>query len=320
MARSRPRLCIVASCTDRKTALVSEELQLRTVGPGSVPNRAAEWCRRLVESPVPSKRAIDLYAGGHWAVVRSLPGLATAQGWDAKLWVMSAGYGLVAGEAPIRPYSATFSRGHDDSVGRTESDRREWWKCLSMYSIAVPRHHRTFATLMSGDRQAIYLVLGSASYLVAAEADLVRGAQALEGGGRLLVVSSRSGLEATTLAPYCVPSEAPLRSVVGGALTSLHARVASRIIRESRQHGFNLATLRARYGDLVEKLHVVGSPAGVRQSDSEVRARIRTALARGSPSSTALLRALRSRGLACEAKRFRLLYLEERQRKAVHAT
>src|SRR5439155_924306 len=74
--------------------------------------------------------ALDLYGGEHWQVARSLPAHGVEGGREVKLWVSSAGYGLVPAEAPLRPYAATFSSAQADSVlrpGAPMSDLTVWW-------------------------------------------------------------------------------------------------------------------------------------------------------------------------------------------------
>ena len=47
-------------------------------------------------------------------VARGLPD--EAGGRPAQLWACSAGYGLIRADALVRPYAATFTSGHPDSV------------------------------------------------------------------------------------------------------------------------------------------------------------------------------------------------------------
>src|SRR5262245_32875137 len=112
----KPVLQIIVSCTNRKTASVPEPLRLRSVPTGSSNSRVSEWCRRLERHRGPTVAAERLYAGEYWTVAKELPELARETGYKAKLWVMSAGYGLMPVSACIHPYSATFASAELDSV------------------------------------------------------------------------------------------------------------------------------------------------------------------------------------------------------------
>src|SRR5438445_13309175 len=112
---------ILASCTERKRLPAPRALRLRNVRHRIAGERAARWWQQLMHEQTETLPATDLYAGGHWSVVRRLPEVARTRGLHPSLWVISAGYGLVAANARLRPYSATFAPGHPDSVSRNGS-------------------------------------------------------------------------------------------------------------------------------------------------------------------------------------------------------
>jgi len=103
---------VVVTCTKDKRYPVSEECQLRNVPGGTLRERMQEWhtrTNRHWRTHVPVK---DLYAGDHWANVRSFE----SSYFDIDIWVCSAGFGLVRFDDEIAPYAATFSKSHPDSL------------------------------------------------------------------------------------------------------------------------------------------------------------------------------------------------------------
>src|SRR5262245_57877343 len=107
---------ILASCSSRKRLPVPPGLRLGGVRGRDVRERAGHWWQRLMDHRSERLPATDLYAGGHWSVVRRLPTVARARGLEPALWVISAGYGLVPATAWLHAYSATFTPGDPDSV------------------------------------------------------------------------------------------------------------------------------------------------------------------------------------------------------------
>src|SRR5258708_111624 len=95
MGEMNSLLHIIVNCTDRKRAPIPDELRLRSISARDIEDRASKWWRRIERYRGGAVSAEDLYAGGHWAVARRLPGLAAKAGYKATLWVSSAGYGLV---------------------------------------------------------------------------------------------------------------------------------------------------------------------------------------------------------------------------------
>src|SRR5262245_14676921 len=143
-------ILILASCTERKRLAVPSALRLRTIRGRDVGERAALWWARLMNDQSETRIVTDLYAGGHWSVVRRLPDIAVARGLRPSLWVISAGYGLVPSSAPLHAYSATFAPGHQDSVSRDRSsagDRQSWWTELTRLKGPERKAPRSIAAL-----------------------------------------------------------------------------------------------------------------------------------------------------------------------------
>jgi hypothetical protein len=312
----KPLVHIVASCTQRKGYPVPTDLRLGSISHGKLAERLATWSDRLQQNGVDRIAAINLYRGQHWAVVRELPAVAQASGFQADLWVTSAGYGLVSAEAQVRPYSATFAASEDDSVWRpSDGDRptalRTWWKGLQGLPGPVTEAPRSLTALAGMSPDAFLLVIASPSY-VAAMADDLAGARAkLADPQRLIVISSRNGSLPECLASHLVPSEAPLSGVLGGARGSLHARTARRILQETATVPLYADVLVPRYTHLVSEIESATPPVRLKLLDEEVRRFIREAIAENKDlTCTAALRRLRTSGQACEQRRFAGLYAE----------
>jgi len=127
---------IVVTCTKQKTLETPDGLQLRNLKGKTVSDRAHRWARVLQKSREPQVAARDLYAGDHWAVAKDLPACGTASR-EIRVWVISAGYGLVSLDQTMCPYSATFSNPHPDSVILAERDessssqKAAWWNSIA---------------------------------------------------------------------------------------------------------------------------------------------------------------------------------------------
>ena len=198
--------------------------------------------------------AADLYGGDHWSVAKTLPDVAEASGFDAHLWVASAGYGLVPADAPLRPYSATFAAGHSDSVLVSSTDSvvhsdfaRSWWARLSEMPGPLRRVPRTIADIVRSDPRAYIVVVGSPDYMSAMEDDLLSAIVEASNPDRIIVVSTRGRFARGVLGHHLIPSDARLQSRVGGARTSLHVRVARKILAEVNEWEFSAELLRAHY-------------------------------------------------------------------------
>lgn len=313
-------LHIVASCTQGKRCVVPPELRLGDVPDGALGQRLATWSDRLQQSGAERIAAINLYRGQHWAVVRALPEVARAVGYPAKLWVSSAGYGLVPAEAQVCPYSATFAASEADSVWRPgDGDRRTalrtWWNGMQGVPGPDAAAPRSISDLAGNDVNAVILVIASPSYIAAMAEDLAGVRKKLVDPQRLIIISSRNGSLPDWLTSHLVPSEAPLSSVLGGTLGSLHARTARQILQGSAELPLRADVLVSHYERLVSQAETATTPTRLKLPDEEVRKFIREVTSgNGSLTYTAALRKLRTRGQACEQRRFASLYAEVTRR------
>lgn len=318
-----PDIHFLATCTDRKRLHVPNRLRLRTVPTGDMASRAQFWWRRLEGDAGQVIPAEDLYAGDHWAAVRKLPVTAGQQGLQSKSWVISAGYGLVPVDACIRPYSATFSGSHPDSVTNRitkELPRRTilqtWWKTMcAMRSVRLAKPH-SLANLVHKTPKATFIIIASPDYLLAMEEDILTSLHSLTDPNQLIIISSPSDTLSQPLLEHIVPSVAQLQSVVGGALGSLHARVALMIIQNAQKWDLRADVLRVKLKKLAAGNTALRSYDRNRLSDLEVSKFVHQALKRKlQPSCTALLQELRESGRACEQKRFTEIYWAVRESK-----
>ena len=147
-------LNLVVTCSDRKTRPVPRSRMLRSVRGHNIDDRITRWIETLDDCSEESLPALELYAGDHWTVVKSLEGVAIARGLDPRVWIASAGYGLIPLRGAVRPYSATFAANHPDSVaaGAKRGDPRglaqQWWAALSLWrrgGTGMPRSLRALA-------------------------------------------------------------------------------------------------------------------------------------------------------------------------------
>lgn len=271
--------------------------------------RFAAWRGALRNAKGKRTRADELYQGGYWSVVRDLSNVATSMGWRTKLWVSSAGYGVVGNDEPLVPYSATFSTGHADSVTGSSFDDlklKSWWKCATSGRSALGR---SITSIAQSDPRSTILVLASPTYLHAMAKDLASSIPEFRNRGGLFIVSSRVPSE-PGLGECWLPSRANLQASLGGGLVSLHARSARHLLGKVSPRDFVKENLSIMSKELEGDV-VMGKtrPAGSVMSDTEVVAFIKAHLGTHPKAShTGLLRQLRESGKACEQSRFRDLF------------
>lgn len=307
-------LNVVVTCTDRKTVLPSAAFRVRNLQAASSEQRAREWLKLTQSDGEARVSAEKLYAGDHWRVAMGLETLRQAEGLSIRLWVMSAGYGLISPRSEIIPYAATFSARHPDYVSTNGGGGcQAWWEILT-HSGSGTHTPSSLGTLAELYDDTPLVVVASRDYLVATQCDLKYASKALQDPS-LLTVLSGAPSDNTDESIDHVKTDARLQGAIGGARQSLNIRVLRHLLAE---WPLEVPVLRYHVRDRLQEL-IAGQPMlrrydHVPMTDTEVREWVRQAL-RADPraSKSQLLRKLRDSERACEQARFGGLFLEAKE-------
>ena len=302
-------LRVVVTCTQRKTRPVPGSLRLRTITAVRTSTRLDSWARRLSSASVSTAPALGLYAGEHWDIARRLATAANPTAPQTELWVCSAGYGLIPTDAPVVPYSATFSPGGPDSVPAGTAGAADWWAALASWEGPV-RGPRSLADLVASDPRARVVLVLSAPYLRACRDDILAAVASLK-DLKLLSIISAGTKDDKELQTFLLPADARLQHVLGGTRQALNVRVAEHLLSAGI---LDHDAMSGALASLLASQPPVPRYDRLPATDDEVRAFIRAAVrSDGDITHTRLLREFRSAQRACEQTRFAALFRLERR-------
>jgi hypothetical protein len=337
MNEFRPKIHIIANCANRKRQ--TPLIELNSIIQSNIKDRSIAWWEKLnnyVGSSVNSGlyqedngkiKASNLYVGSYWSTIRELPAKARNSGFEANLWVISAGYGLISSEEEINSYSATFTPSDKNSVtnGETDASKRiehlkYWWELISNYSLPQSSHPRRLNQLLRENSNDYFLVVASADYLSAVEEDLLEGINTLSSRKNIVIISSKS-FSNEILQQNIIPADARLQCngdcrsecekhlIPRGIRGTISAALAGKIIEKASENGFDAEQLKQFVETRVEQCPELINLNRTRLDDTAVRKFINDELGKSrSASCTSLLRKLRNNGQACEQKRFKEIY------------
>lgn len=308
-------LHIVLSCTNRKRAPSDDYPRLRDVGLQDVSERAAAWIEMIGPRP-PTTEASRLYAGEYWRAGMALAETA-GQFFATKVWILSAGLGLISAADVVPAYGATFSAGHRDSVVPAGTDRppgdvrRDWWSLLASWRGPAPDGQpRTVNELAAAEPSATTVVCAGREYVNAIASDLKDARTSMGSPSRLLVFASGPPDAELEGAWVGVPGRVRMR--LGGSMASTGPRAAQAAIEAHGPTGeLDPMSARALVRSLAEACAPLPRFDRKRLSEDEVASWISTHVAShpGATKSTALRR-FRNDGMACEQSRFGRLFDE----------
>jgi hypothetical protein len=304
MTDSGKTVHIVVTCTNRKTTSPSDFLKVRTLGRDSVEARATDWIERLASSKAQAIAARDLYCGEHWTVVKSMHGEAAQFGRTVRIWVVSAGYGLLPLDAEVRSYAATFCSGHVDTVGLGTS-QTVWWQSLARWEGPAEGAPRSVTELIFESAGAPVLIALSPPYLYACTPDLLGAVQHAK-PGQVSIVSA--GTRGGPLHAWLLPCDARFQHALGGSLQALNVRIVSHLLR-THSGPIEQRSLSEALQELLAVQPAVVRYERTKVTDDELVQFIVDQLADGGRlSHSRLLRIFRDSGGACEQARFRSVY------------
>lgn len=288
-------LPIVVTCTDRKASPPPADLQARTLPTGDLPQRAAEWARRLQAVQGRRAKLQDLYQGDQWRRALALTDAAARAGFVPRLYVASAGLGLRQVSSLAPSYAATFVPRHADSVAFSSPEASRWWDHLQHLDGTSD-----LSKIAAAAGRA--LVVLSETYAQAMQRDL-RGLAAAD--AEVVLIGGACDLDGVLR----VPANAALRQALGGTLTSLNTRMAASWLEHCTPGRLISPEAQARWDAWASQAARPERYARTPMSDELVVAFIKEMKALHPDSSrTRLLRLFRDKGMACEQKRFADLY------------
>lgn len=290
---------VVTTCSLRKTLRPTSDATAATLCAGHQKKVETAWLNRVgnLSTHLP---AMEFYAGRGFGLAAEAARLA-----DAKLYILSAGLGLVPARRRIPVYGLTVTEGHEDSVPEKVSGE---FDAAGWFSRMLSSPH--------SDQWADAAKSGSGRILIA----LSRPYAAMVGGSlsalptrtltrlRIFGASLESVLPAS-LHPTIVPYDERLNSILPGTRSDFSQRamfhfVRSIAIKSSPDREADFAAVFAALG----RLRFPHRPRRPRRTDDEIVSLISGRL-RSESGSAKMLAALRNdEGIACEQSRFRRLY------------
>ena len=303
-----PVSAIVTICANQKRFRPGPNSTPATLAPAPQATLVSTWLD-LVGATAPVAAATDLYGGRAFGLARDV---AAAAG--TKLFVVSAGFGLVPGSQKLPAYSLTVARHDEDSIQRKAVgpfDPATWFEALTdgPYSVAWKD------VFSEGDGRVLvaltkpYAEMATPTLAKLPASDLRR--LRLFGAGLGTVLPA-------PLKPYLLPYDDRLDSLFPGTRSDFAQRGLVHFVQNVASTDGDYSTDAARVRALLAATKAPPRPERRAVTDETLLTLIRSRL---SPRASAsrLLRQLRDEDqMACEQGRFARLFRQAQIEGAAH--
>lgn len=312
------RIAIVVPCTASKRWPIDGLRIAQVAGDGTdIEERFQRW-KRAVTQVKGVAAARELYAGPRWQASMRVATAADGPRRDVHLFVASAGLGLISADSCVPSYSATFSRGSEDSVvaaGISGRERRHatrlWWESLAQGGLSL--------RALAEEPGRVVIVL-SPDYLDAVADDLMHAVAV--GGSKVLIFGTGEPTD-RALARNWVRVGRHLREttkertdpVVNGLDATLLQSTAALVLQLPLKHWSSAQKVQRLLDDLADpndETNEAKARRGRRPStDEEVRAFVRLERSGGGATAGDLLSKWRNvERRQCEEGRFQRIFAE----------
>lgn len=288
---------VITTCTNRKRIEPELELCARSMPQGHAREVASLWRERLDRS-VNRVALTSLYCGRGWQEAA-----AAAEVTHSRLFVVSAGLGLISAAANAPAYNLTLVSSSPDAITRKlqRGSSADWWDCISENSPA--------AAEALGD-QGLILAALSRSYIAMVGREWSRWPQTLKHRLRLFTLDPSGVPEG--LGQSLMPYDERLETL-GAGHAGTRSDFAQRALRHFATNFASTSGDAQQHADMVRRalapfpLPVV--PDRERLTDPEIIGLIhREWDAVGGRSGAMLTHLRRGLDVACEQGRFKLLF------------
>jgi len=305
----RPHINVVVTCAARKAEPAVAQARVKNLTKRTLKGRFTEWSLRIDRNHKNPVKAIDLYRGNSWSIIRKLHE-HPKHGKKFRLWIVSAGRGLISADTLVTPYAATFADGHADSVKPARLQNcttGDWWNKLIQWRRQERHEVASISDIAKHFPDQPLLIAISKEYLSATHDDIIAARNQLSSSDKMVIICTGAEKVGEAMENF-LPCDARFENHFHCCRADLNARLLDSIVKSYRPSEILASKLRASYARKLNKMPKTAHPKRDRFGDQDLEAFIMFNLLEQSVSYSALLKRLRSEGCGCEQKRFRKLF------------
>ncbi len=290
---------LIVSCSNRKSVTPHPTIQIRNLNKNDLKKSSDLWHKSLNSSTnrIPAEK---LYVGEYWSVVRNISKLGLV-----RIWIFSAGLGIIPYSEKIPSYGATFSNYSPDSIRNLESNNKatnaNWFKLIlqkKQFGIGFDD-----LTTMLGNSPVLFAV--SRSYIETIQDILVN-----RSNPQVFILGSKLG---NLRIKNIIETPGKLRMTLGGSLQTVNIRLVEYLLTQTElltKSSTSVEELSSAVERLANGSTQLPKYERLKSTDLEIEKFIRSRFSKSEEDShSRALRDFRIAGNACEQSRFKKIFI-----------
>lgn len=234
------KIQVIVTCAASKTVEVPEDLQFGKLPTLPVADSVTEWIKRLKNTSANLVKMIDLYKGGYWGIVKQINSNPKVD----NVWVLSAGYGIVNANQPVKPYAIALKDNSFDSIklnttGQSNDSYSQWWDNM------VAKRKLTITDVYNQHPEDIFIVYASFEYMKAIKNDFKN----IVDKPNVLIVSPDTKIKEFT--PYILNTNLRLRSFLGGNKMTVSPLTVKHLVENIEKIGYTRDEVNTYFKDII---------------------------------------------------------------------
>ena len=290
---------LIVSCSNRKSVTPHPTLQIRNLNKNDLKKSSDLWHKSLNSSTnrIP---AGELYVGEYWSVVRDIAKLGLV-----RIWIFSAGLGVIPYSEKIPSYGATFSKYSPDSIRNLESNNENTNENWFKLNLEKKQFGIGFDDLTKMLRNNPVLFAVSRSYIETIQHILVNG-----NNPQMFILGSNLG---DLRMKNIIETPGKLRMTLGGSLQTVNIRLVEYLLTQTElleKSTTSVAEVSSAVERLAKNSTQLPKYERSKSTDLEIEKFIRSRFNKlKKDSHSRALRDFRNTGNACEQSRFKKIFI-----------
>lgn len=214
------KINLILTCSSNKSIKADPSLSLKTFKKEEIELLSKKWILNLQNPNLPSLPALDMYSGNYWNVVKKLNSHPNVE----KIWVISAGYGVININDKIHSYNIGFK---DKSLNSLKLNLKnpppkplsDWWRIITSQTNTIKDIFNPNET---------HILFSSFDYMKAIRYDINN----IIGSKNLFIVSPDTKIK--DLNPYILNTPSNLRYILGGNKMTSSIKVVEHLVENPK--------------------------------------------------------------------------------------